>query len=50
MKCGGSVFLTKLLQEKNLGESARIELFNETLLLGIAFLYNGNSECQRSIY
>lgn len=27
----------------------RIELLNEALLLGIAYLFNGNSKCQNSI-
>jgi hypothetical protein len=26
-----------------------LELLNETLLLGIAFLFNGNTDCQNSM-
>ena len=45
-QCGGSQLLTSILKG-NLFNST--ELLNETLLLGIAYLYNGNTHCQNSI-
>ena len=46
-KCGGSDFIISILKEENL--SNRVELLNEALLLGIAYLFGGNRKCQNSI-
>jgi hypothetical protein len=45
--CGGSDFIISLLSEPL---TSRTELLNEILLLGIAYLFNGNSNCQNSMY
>lgn len=46
-QCGGSRFLLSILKEKNL--FGKTELLNETLLLGIVYLFNGNTHCQNSL-
>ena len=45
-KCGGSDFLISILSEDL---TNRIDLLNEALLLGIAYLFKGNKICQNSI-
>lgn len=45
-ECGGSRLLLSIFKE-NL--HSKTELLNETLLLGIVYLYNGNTYCQNSI-
>jgi inositol 1,4,5-triphosphate receptor type 1/inositol 1,4,5-triphosphate receptor type 3 len=45
-ECGGSKLLLSILKE-NLFE--KTELLNETLLLGIIYLFNGNTHCQNSL-
>lgn len=45
-QCGGSNFIISIFKENLNG---RIELLNEALLLGIAYLYGGNHACQNSI-
>ena len=45
-KCGGSDFLISILSEDL---TNRIDLLNEALLLGIAYLFKGNKTCQNSI-
>jgi len=47
-QCGGSDFIISLLSE-NLVAKSGTELLNETLLLGIAYLFNGNTKCQNSL-
>ncbi len=44
--CGCSNFLISIFKE-NL--TTRVELLNEVLLLGIAYLFNGNTQCQNSL-
>lgn len=46
-KCGGSDFIISILSEDL---TNRIDLLNEVLLLGIAYLFKGNSNCQKSIF
>jgi hypothetical protein len=45
-ECGGSKLLLSILKENLFGKT---ELLNETLLLGIVYLFNGNTHCQNSI-
>jgi hypothetical protein len=45
-ECGGSNFIISIFKEDL---TVRIELLNEALLLGIAYLYGGNHTCQTSI-
>ena len=45
--CGGSEFIESLMRLPDL--DSKPELLNETLLLGIAYLFNGNTECQDSL-
>lgn len=45
-ECGGSKLLLSILKENLFGKT---ELLNETLLLGIIYLFNGNTYCQNSI-
>ena len=45
-QCGGSKLLLSIFK----GDlHSKTELLNETLLLGIVYLYNGNTHCQKSI-
>lgn len=46
--CGGSNFIISLLSG-NLITNNGTDLLNEALLLGIAYLYNGNTCCQDSL-
>ena len=45
--CTGSNFIESLLRLPDL--DSKPELLNEILLLGIAYLYNGNTKCQDSL-
>lgn len=45
-QCGGSKLLLSILKENLFGKT---ELLNETLLLGIIYLFNGNTHCQNSL-
>ena len=45
-ECGGSKLLLSIFKENLFG---RTELLNEALLLGIIYLYNGNTHCQNSL-
>ena len=45
MKCGCSRFIISVLSEDFI---SRLELLNEVLLLGIAYLFGGNKLCQQS--
>ena len=47
MDCGGSELIISILKDKDL--TSKTELLNETLLLGIAYLFNGNTNCQNSL-
>lgn len=46
-QCGGSKFLLSIFRENLF---SRTELLNEALLLGIIYLYNGNTHCQNSLF
>lgn len=48
MECGGSEFIESIFKH-NGTFSNRLDLLNETLLLGIAYLFNGNEKCQNSM-
>lgn len=45
-ECGGSKLLLSILKENLF---LKTELLNETLLLGIVYLFNGNTHCQNSL-
>lgn len=45
--CKGSELLISILKSKDL--TSKVELLNETLLLGIAYLFGGNTHCQNSL-
>lgn len=44
MKCGGAKFIYTILKL-----DLKLEVLNEILLLGIVFLFGGNTNCQNSI-
>lgn len=48
MECGGSEFIESIFKYNNTF-SNRLELLNETLLFGIAYLFGGNTECQNNL-
>jgi hypothetical protein len=48
-ECGGSEFIQSIFKFYSNDLDAKRELLNETLLFGIAYLYNGNSQCQNSL-
>lgn len=48
-ECGGSKLIISIFQEDHTSLASKINLLNETLLLGIAYLYNGNATCQNSV-
>lgn len=43
MKCGGAKFMYTILKQ-----NLKLEVLNEILLLGIVFLFGGNTNCQNS--
>ncbi len=45
-ECGGSKLLLSIFKDNLFSKT---ELLNEALLLGIIYLYNGNTHCQNSI-
>ena len=45
-ECGGSKLILSIFKGSLFSKT---ELLNETLLLGIIYLYNGNTHCQNSI-
>lgn len=48
MECGGSEFIESIFKFYNTF-SNRLEILNETLLLGIAYLFGGNTDCQNNL-
>lgn len=46
--CGGSDFIISLLSDNHAARNST-DLLNEILLLGIAYLFNGNTKCQNSL-
>ena len=44
MKCGGAKFIYTILKL-----DLKLEVLNEVLLLGIVFLFGGNTNCQNSL-
>lgn len=48
-ECGGSEFIESIFKFYANNLDAKRELLNETLLLGIAYLFNGNTKCQNSM-
>jgi hypothetical protein len=48
MDCGGSEFIESIFKYYNTFNN-RLELLNETLLLGIAYLFKGNTKCQNNL-
>ena len=48
-ECGGSEFIESIFKFYANNLDAKRDLLNETLLLGIAYLFNGNTKCQDSM-
>jgi hypothetical protein len=48
-ECGGSEFIESIFKFYANNLDTKRELLNETLLLGIAYLFNGNTKCQNSL-
>ena len=49
MECGGSSFIESIFKYYNTFNN-KLEVLNETLLLGIAYLFAGNTDCQDSFH
>ena len=45
MECGGSEFIESIFKYYNTFNN-KLDILNETLLLGIAYLFGGNTDCQ----